>query len=403
MTSAILVNPNERNILENAGDRPPLGMLYIGTWLEKKGHDIKIIDLNHDSLYDLARAVYYRKPDLIGVSCYTSPAYDEALDTVKQVRSMISTKIVMGGYHASIMPHTLKDANNVIIGEAEYAMDYLINNELDFKVYGKSMNLESMSLPNRYLLDMSKYNLTINGIRTGTMMTSRGCPQNCSFCGNLNRMVRYNNLKDINLEIESLKQFGYKQVYILDDVFTIKKDRANQISKMLKENNMQFRCTTRANYLNEEVIETLAKNGCITISMGIESGNEEILKRCGKGQNLEQITEAVNLCGEYKIPVKGFFILGLPGENEQTARDTINYAENLRKIGLKSADFYPLIPYPGTDIFENSKIHGIKIIDYNWRHYLQATRNEIFVPCETKDLKAERIKQLIKEARDKWK
>ena len=326
MSLAILINPSERELLENAGDRPPLGLLYLGKWLKKNGQDVKVFDMNHDSYWDISKSVINDNPKLVGISCYTSPMLNESMNLSKWLRSITRLKIVMGGYHASVMPKSLIDcANHVTVGEGEYALQYLMDGNADgFIVKGWETNLDSLGSPDRDLLDMSKYNMQINGLRTATLMTSRGCPMNCSFCGNMNKTTRFHDIHDIIKEIQELKRKKYEAIYLVDDVFTLRKERAKLISEVLKSEGMKFRATTRANFINEDIVETFAKNGCITLSMGIESGNEEILKKCNKKQTLEQITNAIKICGKHKVPVKGFFIIGLPGETEQTAKETIN-------------------------------------------------------------------------------
>lgn len=400
-----LINPSERKILRDAGDRPPLGLLYIAKELERHKHPARVFDLNHTSENDLLQSITSESPTLIGVSCLSSPMVKESRKLLGKLRNHSNARLIVGGYHPSILPEDFKAfADNVVAGEGEYAVECLVDEVMsnDFIVYNGETNLDVLGKPARHLLDMDNYNMQMDGMRTATMLTSRGCPNNCVFCGNMNHKVRYHQLEDIADELGEIKEFGYDAVYILDDVFTINKERVNKIGKMMKDRNLKFRATTRANYINDDVVDSLAKNGAHMVSLGIESGNDKILKGIGKNQTKQQINRAVASLSLRDIKVKGFFILGLPGETLDSAYETIVYAEHLRGLGLTSADFYPMIPYPGTKIWKRPQDYGIRILNRDYSNYLQAERKGVHIPCETEDLTRMEIFLLIEEARRRW-
>jgi radical SAM superfamily enzyme YgiQ (UPF0313 family) len=386
-----LVNPGEQGILNTAGDRMPVGLLYIA----RKWGNTRVYDLNHTRLMDMVNDVRILRPEIIGVSCLTSPMVSQAQDIVRNVQGL-GARIVVGGYHPTVMPQDFSLADCVIRGEGEEVTEFK-----HFFQEPKVTNLKGLT-PNRKLLDPRAYNMQIEGLRSATAITSRGCPNSCTFCGNPNKRVRYHELSDVANDLEEVKRQGYKAVYFLDDVFTLDKIRAKAIGSMAQKIGLKYRVTTRANYTDEDLIGSLASTGCICLSMGVESGNDAILQTVGKHQTKDQIREATRLAGKYKIPVKGFFIIGLPGETEKTANETIEFSKELGSLGMKTADFYSLIPYPGTDIWTNPEKHKVNIVDRNYTHYLQASRSEPFVPVETYHLGQERIKQLIMEARKVW-
>ena len=401
-----LVNPSERNILEDAGDRLPLGILYMANeW--KKRDDVIVYDMNHDNMAHLIRDLNWFKPEIVGVSCLTTPMVDQAKIVCKVVKDNSDSQVIVGGYHPTIIPRDFSLlADFIVLGEGE-GLDKLEPLE-DFQglnnvIRPRTMNIEQM-LPDRTMLDSLKYNMQIKGLKATTAITSRGCPNECVFCGNPNKQVRYHSLNAILSDLETAKVQGYQAVYFLDDVFTIRRQRAKDISQMCRFMGMKFRATTRANYMTQDLIEAFAHNGCITLSMGVESGNEEILERAGKGQTKAHIKDTFRLCGKCGIDTKGFFIIGLPGETEQTARETIEFAKELRQYGMKEADFYPMIPYPGTPIWLNPEKYGINILSKDYSRYLQASKHrEINAPCETKGLKSDIINKLVSEANSEWK
>lgn len=222
---------------------------------------------------------------------------------------------------------------------------------------------------------------------------------NCSFCGNISKKTRFEPIKKVRNQITDLYRLGFNSIYFLDDIFTLKKDRMKEI---LKGINMPFRVTTRADLIDEEKLNILKNNGCEIISLGIESGNDEILKKNRKGMTTYQNYEAVRLAGERGINSKGFFIIGLPGETEQTALDTIEFSLRLKEVGLKYADFYFLSPFPGTPIYKNPESFDIEIIEKDYTKYLQAGKTA-HCYINTKELKASRIEELVKEAKEIWK
>ena len=388
-----LINPSERNILQDFGDRMPLGLLYIARRLE----DVKVYDMNHTNLIQLGRDLRELRPETVGISCLTSASLNASRNLCDFVRTNSKAKIVVGGYHPSIRPQDFSEfADNVVVGEgenAEIGTNYIVN--------GKKVNIEGLT-PNRKLLNPADYGMTINGKRFSTALTSRGCPNHCVFCGNRDRTIRYHTLDDVSNDLDEITRQGFKGVYFLDDVFTIDQDRSINISKLCR-NRLDFRVTTRANYISDYLIEELSRNGLVCLSMGIESGNPEILEKIGKNQGIDQIRRAIKTCGKYKIPTKGFFIIGLPGETEETANQTIAFSKELRNYGLTSADFYPMIPFPGTEIWTNPDRYGIEIIDRDFGNYLQAGINEPTVPCQTEGLKQEQIKHYLRLAKKEWK
>ena len=400
MTNCYLVNPSERDILRDNGDRMPLGLLYLAKQLELNNHSVKVFDLNHSSEETYLNSLK-EKPSLVGISCLTSPMVNESRRLIKETRKRhTKAKIIVGGYHPSIIPSDFKGlADNVVIGEGEDGINYLINNDHEFEFKSNITDLRKLGKPARELLDSTQYNMMMDGMRTSTMITSRGCPNSCVFCGNMNKKVRYHDLFDIEDELEEIAKSEYSAVYFLDDVFTLDKKRAVGISQLCKEKGLKFRLTTRANYLDSGLVKVLAHNGLDIASMGVESGNSEVLNACGKGQTKAQIREAVNMCYQNGVKTKGFYIIGLPGETEKTANETIRFAEELRNLGMEYSDFYALCPFPGTDIWKNPDKYGIKIIDKDYTHYLQATKGEPKIVCETKELKAERIGELLREAK----
>ncbi len=402
-----LVSPSERGILSNAGDRPPLGIAYMGAHLRENGVDVRLYDMNHERTSNLIQDVDAEKPDHIGISVFTSPLYQRSIDLANMLKKVHNTNLVAGGYHASVMPSSVEpEFDQVIMGEGEYAMlDIVKGNRLP-RIDGKPANLDILPLPARDMLPMEKYNMQQNGKRTATLMSSRGCPYGCSFCGNLphNKKVRFKPVEKVDQEITNLMNIhGYHNFYFYDELFTSNKDRVKKLTDKIKPHGITYRITTRADKVDKDIANWLVDSGCNIVSFGIESGNNDVLRKSRKGMTVDQNRKAVKLFGERGVDVKGFFVIGMPGETYETAKQTVDFARELKDYGMKSADFYPLIPFPGSPISKNARGFGIKILDKDWKNYLQASVHGGKAISETKDLKASQIEEIIKGAEKEWK
>lgn len=392
-----LINPSETDILDTAGDRMPLGLMSIGANLKKNGLETKLFDLNHDDINQMIKQAQEDNPKVVGISAYTSANYNKAAYLSKRFRELFpKTRLVVGGHHATAMPYEcLEHFNTVVRGEGEIA----ILNALyqDGIITALPSNLNHLPNPDRSLINSYKYGINQNGKRTATLITSRGCPYSCAFCGNFTHMVRYEPIEKVKKQLQEITKEEFESVYFLDDVFTIRKERMKTI---LNETKLPYRLTTRANFLDPERMDILAD--CELLSFGVESGNQDVLNRINKRENLSDFERAQIMAKARNIKTKGFFIIGLPGETQKTASDTINFALRLKDMGMNYADFYYLVPFPGTPIWNNPESFGIKIKDRDFTKYLQAGKRAKCV-IETEELSSSDIEDLVEEAKYKWK
>ena len=220
----------------------------------------------------------------------------------------------------------------------------------------------------------------------------------CAFCGKLERKVRFEPLSKVKEQIRQLEE-GFDAIYFLDDVFTLDGER---MDKILRYSKLPKRVTTRADMINYAKIKSMAKHNVQMLSMGIESGDDEILKKSSKGITTHEVRRAIGTASECGIATKGFFIIGLPGETASTAYKTINFSLELRELGMETADFYYLTPFPGTPIWNNPEKFGITITDKDYTKYLVAGKGaKCYV--RTEKLSSEHIEDLVEEARMRWK
>ncbi len=406
MSKLYMITPDERGFLTDAGDRMPLGALYVATAAKEAGHNVTFFDLNHIDISDFALKVRKEKPEVVGYSVISSPSFKYMNNLTYLTRKYSPDSInVVGGYHAIARPQDFEHADFIVGGDGEEAIVDVLNRDTISKA-NLRVDINKIPFPDRDLVRTSDYDMQQKGHRCATIISSRGCPFNCVFCGNLDRKVRLRNPENIANELEQLLDIGFQSLYFVDDAFTVNKKHVKDISDVVNDYTMPFRVTTRADLLDEDIVQYMALRGLDIVSIGIESGNNEVLRKANKRTTVEEIEDKVKLLHKYRVDVKGFFMFGLPGEGPEEAQQTIDFARRLGREGLTSADFYAMTPFPGTPIYNNPEKYGCKILSRDWdkySHYLEGGEREIEIVMETETLSAEQIKYFMKKARGEWK
>ncbi|MEP0805483.1 MAG: radical SAM protein [Chloroflexota bacterium] len=214
-------------------------------------------------------------------------------------------------------------------------------------------DLDDMPIPMHELLPLQKYRMPyIKGPFT-FIVTSRGCPAGCTYCikhVSYQYSTRIRSPKLIMEELWQLKKLGINNIHMYADLFTVNRDQVVELCKLMIEENIKIKwtCNSRVDFVDEEMLTLMGKAGCRLISWGIESGNEQILKHARKGAYPDKAERALRWAKKAGIMNWGYFIIGLPGETEETIRQTIDFA---KKLPLDIALFHVAAPYPGTPFF----------------------------------------------------
>ncbi len=222
-------------------------------------------------------------------------------------------------------------------------------------------NLSDMPLPMHHLLPLDKYRMPMIRGPFTFIVTSRGCPAGCTYCikhVSYQFGTRVRTPEDIMEELWTLKKLGMNNIHMYADLFTVNRDQVMGLCKLMIEQNIDIKwtCNSRVDYVDEEMLQMMAKAGNRLISWGIESGNEEILRHARKGAYPDKAERALRWSHEAGIMNWGYFIIGLPGETEETIRQTIDFAKSLP---LDIALFHVAAPYPGTPFF-------FEVVKNNW-------------------------------------
>jgi anaerobic magnesium-protoporphyrin IX monomethyl ester cyclase len=214
-------------------------------------------------------------------------------------------------------------------------------------------DLDDMPIPTHELLPLEKYRMPMIKGPFTFIVTSRGCPAGCTYCikhVSYQYSARLRSPELIMEELWKLKNLGLNTIHMYADLFTVNREQVIDLCKrMIDEKiNLRWMCNSRVDFVDEEMLDLMGKAGCWLISWGIESGNEQILKHAHKGANPDKAERALRWAKKAGIKNWGYFIIGLPGETEETIRQTIDFS---KKLPLDIALFHVAAPYPGTPFF----------------------------------------------------
>ncbi len=353
----VLINPKSPWADEPAMN-PPLGLGYLASYLKAGGFpDVNIVDL------DLFFVTIPLDADVYGIGCMT-PQYKGAVEICDYIRKHNpSAKIIVGGPHFTSMPQDKPDSANVAIrGEAETALlMYLKGGQVNMGEIHRIDDLDNKPHPVR--LGMKYYHRTLEGKPAAHVVTLRGCPFNCSFCDrtSVSRVLRTRSVANVMEELHSLNaEYGIRHFVFYDDIFTLLPDRVFEFCMELSNAAYGWRCWSRADTLNENMLREMSRSGLVSITLGIESGDDDVLKKIDKKITAEINKQALNWCKELGIPVRCSLMYGNPGESKESIDNTIRLIEETQPDEWNLAR---LVPMPGSPIWENPDEYGIEI-DY---------------------------------------
>jgi anaerobic magnesium-protoporphyrin IX monomethyl ester cyclase len=225
-----------------------------------------------------------------------------------------------------------------------------------------------------------------------SVMTTRGCPYNCGFCCKCNKQVQIYPSEFVNDEVDTLAMvYGYKALMFFDDIFIVDKERALKIMANIKKHGIIWRCFVRADMIVRhglDFVKSMKDAGCVEVGVGVESGSDQILKEVNKGEDSVTIKKGIHILKEGGLRVKGFFIIGLPGESYETIEETRKFVET---SGLDDMDFSIFQPFKKSPIYEFKD----KYYNINWEELdLQSSwykgtpgsyKSQVWTPFLTRD------------------
>lgn len=403
------------------GSFPPLGLLYIATFLKQNMWDvnIKLIDSlpEKKSYPEIEAEIRDFKPDIVGISAFTVCLVD-VLKVAKLVKEIDEhTHVCVGGPHLSVYPHqTLKqpEVDSIIIGEGEYVFLELVKQVREGKVKSGVSGLYTKSALNNCdfkkadVVDLDKlpffdlsfirkeiYYSTVGRQRNViTFLTSRGCPYRCTFCDVPYKTFRGRKIDNIIEEIKLRLSQGYKEIFFYDDTFNLTASRVIDLSKRIIDEKLNFDWSFRGrvNTLSYDMLKVAKSAGCQRIHFGIETATDDGLAAIKKGITIEQVKNALIWCRRLKIKTIGDFIIGLPFEKSR--KDVIDNINSLLKFAPDYGQFNFLQPLPGTEIYELGVKQGI-IDPGKWENFAQSPSADFEPPLWTQYLSKQDLADLL--------
>jgi len=399
----------EADVSRMATIMPPLGLAGIAAYLEREGIGAHIIDCYAHPESDLAISRYLleKRPAFIGLSCTTSGFLDGVRIATMAKGICPDIKAIFGGHHISAIgeriPEDFPVVDYCVTGEGEVTLTELIKSRgenaasIQGLIYRDGQNGASFTghraniadldalpfpayeklegYPGAYKLPIFSYPHTPNA----SCISSRGCPYACTYCDRsvFRKSFRYNSAEYVYEHLAYLKRhFGVRHINFYDDQFTFNRERIITLTNMMMERSlsMTFNCVVRAEHIDVDIIRQMKNAGCWMISLGIETGDEGLLACHRKNADLKMLEEKICMIKQEGLRVKGLFMLGLPGETEESIKKSIKYFLSLPIDDLNVTKF---TPFPGSPLYQN--IHELGEFKEDWEkmdcmHFLFITK-----------------------------
>ncbi|HME50740.1 MAG TPA: radical SAM protein [Candidatus Lokiarchaeia archaeon] len=389
MTDVVLVYPYFNEERDKSIFRyPPLGLGYIASSLRSAGYSVALVDCTFSIMENAMRRIRSLHPRVLGV--YSMVTMNHHAIAIAQALKNEVELLVAGGPLPSLVPDTFLDTFDVVVvGEGERTIIDLLNRHFNHQPWQdvpgiayraphneiawttprpQIENLDDLPFPARDLFPHDHYKWywnTYHGYTATSMISTRGCPYNCDFCSNPVFGVSYRERSAQNVVDEMVKihEIGYDRIFFQDDCFTLNPRRTMELCKLLIDNklDLEWMCLSRADHLGKELASIMARAGCRRVFFGIESGNPRMLKVIGKKIILPDARRAVVAAKLAGMETGAFFILGYPGDNNESLLDTIRFSSSLPLDYLSYSFPYPI---PGTGLYERVKN---KITVPEWR------------------------------------
>lgn len=400
--------PGQKDATVVANRMAPIGLLSMAAYIISTGrHDVFV----HDCLGPKARPgpqanvkrILAHQPDLVGFTATTSafPDANDMASLIKETRPDI--KIIVGGVHASAIGAQLLEQFDSIdylcLGEGEETLLELADGEDLGSINGlvwrdgeqavtnppriHIKHLDELPFPAYDLLPRFPKGyylppLSYIHVPGATMITSRGCIYNCSYCDRsvFKKGFRSNTADYIYDHMKMLQErFNVRHINVYDDLFTTNRNRITQICEQLIDRplGIQFNCAVHAGHADDDLLRMLKDAGCLMISVGIESGDAALMERHKASVTLDQVRDTVARIQENGIRAKGLFMMGLPGETPESIKKTSDF---IISLGLDDMNMSKFTPFPGAPCWPT--VHNDGTFDNDWS--LMNCLNFVFVP-----------------------
>lgn len=362
--------------LKQPDAQAPLGLMYLASVLREKGIDVAIKNyssyLTYEAISDLPEAKVFG----ITVTSLEIPQANRFAHLIRE--KYWNSRIVLGG--PGTLAQEFVDWNvidSICKGDGEQTiLDIFDERDQLKKIYvgNAILDIDSIPFPARDMMkdkqggNIFAFNKNYKSGGSTVIITSRGCPFNCSFCSapllrQTNCGMRYRSPENIHDEVKHvIENYNIKQFRFSDDMFTAKKKRAIRVARSLGKLDVAWRISCRVKPFDEELAKELYDAGCMEMSFGIESFDNNVLKMLKKQTTAEDNARALEICDKIGIKTRILFMIRTPGQTNKTVRTNIEWLERVPYNIIACTSF---VPIPGSDIWYNPDDYGIEILNKN--------------------------------------
>jgi radical SAM superfamily enzyme YgiQ (UPF0313 family) len=380
---------------EQAIMRPyvPLGILYISAWLEQHGYDNEVFDSTFSSFEAQKAFILEQKPKVLALytNLMTKLNVLRTIQFVKSEPELVHTKIILGGPEVrNHVTNFLKHgADYIVLGEGEETtlelvkfldskvdlsleqiagIAYQVNGEVKMNAEREKLkDLDTLPIPNRKKVNMQLYFdawKQKHGTNAISINTMRGCPYSCKWCSRAVYGQSYRRRSPAHVvdEIQQIQEnYQVDTIWFVDDVFTVSHKWLKGFREELEKRNVQikYECITRADRMNEEVIEELKASGCFRVWIGAESGSQKIIDLMDRRVDVMQVRNMIKQSQEKGIQAGTFIMLGYPGETEQDIEETVLHLKESNPDIFTITVAYPIKGTPLYTEVENQFIQDL--------------------------------------------
>jgi radical SAM superfamily enzyme YgiQ (UPF0313 family) len=350
----------------------PYGLFSLGAQALRAGHQVKVFNLSGFAWTKVEEVIRSLDAELFAMSCWTSNRRGVALAAREIKRHHPEAHVLIGGPHATPFAREMlahyPDIDSVSVGESE---------ETFMELVGRLSNGESLAgIPGTYyragsevvaapgrgaIHDLDTLASPHEYFNTHIVMTSRGCPWQCTFCGAETTWGRGFRGQSVAYVLDALEKavsrLSVKMVQVKDDTFTTNKKRVLELCQGIRERNLRFlwSCDTRVDVLSDDLLREMRLAGCQRLSLGVETGSPRILKNINKRITVEKIEAAAAMAKRAGIQVRFYMMLGNRGETAETFQETLEF---LARVKPHQYIFSCLTIYPGTEDFQQAEREG---------------------------------------------